>query len=214
VSGLEEAFERMEIEELRDTNRLSLTTHEEESEDLGRILDYMNDYLGLIALVALFLAGVGAAYLFRSFFTSRFKDMAILMCLGGTPRQAYQMTLVQIVLLGLCSALIASAIAWFLMPLLPILFDGFLPRGFVNRMELNSLILALFMGSIGSIICCLPILSKIYDLNPIGLFHETVQPSPVRSHWRRYLASYAPILLVFWLLAAWQAGSFFVVTLF
>lgn len=214
VSGLERAFNIAEREAFRDTRRISMTTHEEESEDLGRILGYMNDYLGLIALVALFLAGVGAAYLFRSFFTSRFKDMAILMCLGGTPRQAYQMTLVQIVLLGLCSALIASAIAWFLMPLLPILFDGFLPRGFVNRMELNSLILALFMGSIGSIICCLPILSKIYDLNPIGLFHETVQPSPVRSHWRRYVASYMPILGVFWLLAIWQSSSVFVGTLF
>jgi putative ABC transport system permease protein len=214
VTGLEQAFERAEIEILRDTNRLSFTTHEEESEDLGRILDYMNDYLGLIALVALFLAGVGAAYLFRSFFTSRFKDMAILMCLGGTPRQAYEMTLVQIVILGLCSALIASIIAWFALPLLPLLFDGFLPRGFENRMEPNSLILALFMGSIGSIICCLPILSKIYDLNPIGLFHETVQPSAVRSHWTRYLASYAPILLVFWALACWQAGSLLIGTLF
>ena len=214
VSGLEEAFERMEIEQLRDTNRLSLTTHEEESEDLGEILDYMNDYLGLIALVALFLAGVGAAYLFRSFFTSRFKDMAILMCLGGTPRQAYEMTLVQIVILGLCSAVIASVIAWFALPALPMLFDGFLPRGFQNRMEINSLVLALFMGSIGSIICCLPILSKIYDLNPIGLFHETVQPSAVRSHWTRYLASYAPILLVFWGLACWQSDSLQIGSLF
>lgn len=214
VSGLEEAFERMEIEELRDTNRLSLTTHEEESEDLGRILDYMNDYLGLIALVALFLAGVGAAYLFRSFFTSRFRDMAILMCLGGTPKQAYQMTLVQIVLLGLTSAVIASIIAWFALPLLPQLFEGFLPRGFENEMETNSLILALLMGSVGSIICCLPILSKIYDLNPIGLFHETVAPSAVRSHWTRYMASYAPILLVFWALACWQAGSLQIGTLF
>ncbi len=33
--------------------------------------------------------------------------MAILMCLGGTPKQAYEMTLVQIVLLGTFSALIA-----------------------------------------------------------------------------------------------------------
>jgi putative ABC transport system permease protein len=214
VSGLEAAFNVAEREAFRDTRRISMTTHEEESEDLGRILDYLNDYLGLIALVALFLAGVGAAYLFRSFFTSRFRDMAILMCLGGTPRQAYVMTLVQIVLLGFCAAVLASLVAWFVLPALPVLFDGFLPRGFQNRMEPNSLILALFMGTVGSIICCLPILSKIDDLNPIGLFHETVQPTPVRSHWRRYLASYAPILLVFWLLAAWQAGSFFVGTLF
>jgi putative ABC transport system permease protein len=214
VSNLEQTFNRAEREMFRDTRRISMTTHEEESEDLARILNYMNDYLGLIALIALFLAGVGAAYLFRSFFTSRFKDMAILMCLGGTPRQAYVMTLVQIVMLGLCSAIIASTVAWFTLPLLPILFENFLPRGFQNSMEMNSLILALFMGSIGSIICCLPILSKINDLNPIGLFHETVQPSPVKSHWQRYLASYAPIIGTFWALAMWQSSSFYIGTLF
>lgn len=70
---LEEQFRDMEQEVYRDTRRLSMTTHQEESEDLGEVLGYMNDYLGLIALIALFLAGVGAAYLFRAFFTSRFK---------------------------------------------------------------------------------------------------------------------------------------------
>jgi putative ABC transport system permease protein len=214
VTGLDETFRERQIQEFRDGRRLSLTTHQEESEDLGRILNYMNDYLGLIALIALFLAGVGAAYLFRSFFTSRFKDMAILMCLGGTPKQAYQMTLVQIVLLGTCSALIASVIAYFALPLLPMLFAEFLPRGFENRMEINSLVLAVLMGSIGSVICCLPILSKIYDLNPIGLFHENVQPSVIHKHWQRHAASYAPILFVFWGLAMWQAHSVFIGTLF
>lgn len=209
VSPLEEVFAAREREVFRDTRRLSMTTHEEESEDLARILGLMNDYLGLVALIALFLAGVGAAYLFRSFFTSRFKDMAILMCLGGTPKQAYQMTLVQIVLLGTLSALIATAIAWFMVPLLPLLFENFLPRGFSNEMDINSLILALFMGTLGSIICCLPILSKIYDLNPIGLFHETVNPTIARKHWGRHVASYAPILLVFWGLAIWQSQSLY-----
>ena len=182
VADLEDIFEEQEQAVFRDTRRITMTTHEEESEDLGRILGYMNDYLGLIALIALFLAGVGAAYLFRTFFTSRFKDMAILMCLGGTPTQAYQMTLVQIVMLGSISAVLASTIAYFSLPLLPLLFEGFLPRGFSNEMEISSLVLALFMGTLGSIICCLPILSKIYDLNPIGLFHEKVQPSVVTAH--------------------------------
>jgi putative ABC transport system permease protein len=211
---LEDLFRDMEREQYRDTRRLSMTTHQEESEDLGEVLGYMNDYLGLIALIALFLAGVGAAYLFRAFFTSRFKDMAILMCLGGTPKEAYKMTLVQIVLLGSISALLASTIAFLALPMLPMLFEGFLPRGFTNSMELNSLVLALFMGTIGSIICCLPILSKIYDLNPIGLFHENVQPASSAPHWKRQVASYAPILLTFWGLAIWQAHDLFVGSIF
>lgn len=215
TTGLEEQFEQQEREVFRDTRRISMTTHEEQSEDLGRILGYMNDYLGLIALIALFLAGVGAAYLFRSFFTSRFKDMAILMCLGGTPKEAYIMTLVQIVVLGSMSAILASCVAFLAMPLLPILFEGFLPTGFNNEMDISSLLLALFMGTIGSVICCLPILSKIYDLNPIALFHENVQPSASTSSRRRRDAlSYLPILSVFWGLAIWQAHSFIIGSLF
>ncbi len=210
----EDEFRQAELEILGDTRRISMTTHQERSEDLGRILSYMNDYLGLIALIALFLAGVGAAYLFRSFFTSRFKDMAILMCLGGTPKQAYLMTLMQIVLLGSISAVIASCISFITMPVLPRLFENFLPRGFVNEMELSSFILALFLGTIGSVICCLPILSKIYDLHPIALFHEKVQPSKSLPHWKRHTMSYAPILIVFWFLAVWQSSSFLIGSLF
>src|SRR5690606_26213894 len=55
LTGLEETFAGREREVFRDQRRLALTTHEEASEDLGRILGYMNDYLGLIALIALFL---------------------------------------------------------------------------------------------------------------------------------------------------------------
>lgn len=214
MDSWENEFRQAELDILGDTRRLSMTTHQERSEDLGRILGYMNDYLGLIALIALFLAGVGAAYLFRSFFTSRFKDMAILMCLGGTPKQAYLMTLIQIVLLGAISAVIASLISFISMPVLPQLFESFLPRGFENRMELSSFALALFLGTIGSVICCLPILSKIYDLHPIALFHEKVQPSKSLPHWQRHAISYAPILLVFWTLAIWQSSSLLIGSLF
>ncbi len=214
MSTWEEEFNDAEMELFGDTRRMSMTTHQEQSEDLGRILGYMNDYLGLIALIALFLAGVGAAYLFRSFFTSRFKDMAILMSLGGTPKQAYLMTLIQIVALGAFSAIIASIIGYIALPVLPQLFESFLPRGFQNEMEISSVILALFLGTLGSVICCLPILSKIYDLHPIALFHEKVQPNKTISHWQRHIMSYAPILIVFWFLAIWQSSSLMIGSIF
>jgi putative ABC transport system permease protein len=210
----EDEFRDAELEVLGDMRRIRMTTHEEQSEDLGRILGYMNDYLGLIALIALFLAGVGAAYLFRTFFTSRFKDMAILMCLGGTPKQAYIMTLLQITLLGTISALIATLISYLALPVLPQLFTNFLPRGFVNEMEISSVALALFLGTLGSVICCLPILSKIYDLHPIALFHEKVQPSKTLPHWQRHALSYAPIMIVFWALGVWQSRSLLIGSIF
>lgn len=215
VETLKPEFQRLQRDSSRDdAQRINIETHGEESADLARILQYMNDYLGLIALIALFLAGVGAAYLFRAFFTTRFKDMAILMCLGGTPQQAYIITLLQIILLGSISALLACMMAWILMPLLPSLFADFLPRGFTNTLPPSSLLLAFVMGTIGSIACCLPILAKISELNTIALFHENIQQTTVKKFWQRQFPAYFPVILVFWSLALWQANSFLIATLF
>jgi predicted lysophospholipase L1 biosynthesis ABC-type transport system permease subunit len=63
-------------------------------------LGYLNDYLGMVSLVALFLAGLGAAYLFRDYLHSRFQEIAILMSLGAARRSTYLLLLSQILILG------------------------------------------------------------------------------------------------------------------
>lgn len=195
--------------------KIRVRTHQDASEQLGRVLGYLNDYLGLVALIALFLAGVGAAYLFRSFLTSRFREMAILISLGATRKNAYLMSLVQITILGLISAAFASLFAFLMLPLLPMLLQAFLPKGFVSSMGWSSLLLAFFMGTLGSVICCLPILIRIYSLNPIALFHENVMPAREdRSTLLRNVLSYLPALVTYWALAVWQAHSWIIGSLF
>ena len=197
------------------SRRIRIETHKDASEQLGRVLGYLNDYLGLVALIALFLAGVGAAYLFRSFLTSRFREMAILISLGATRKNAYLMSLMQITILGLISAAASSFIAFLLLPLLPSLLQNFLPKGFVSSMGWSTLVLAFFMGTLGSVICCLPILVRIYNLNPVALFHENVLPAREdRRTLLRKILSYSPALLVYWALAVWQAHSWIIGSLF
>ncbi len=195
--------------------KIRVQTHREASDQLGRVLNYLNDYLGLVALIALFLAGVGGAYLFRSYLESRFKEMAILMSLGTTRKQAYVMALAQIAILGLVSAIMASVLAFVMLPLLPLLLENFLPKGMVTEMSSSSLLLALFMGGIGSILFCLPILTRIQSLNPISLFHEHVRPtqdSALPVPW--VLLSYVPGIIAYWLLSIWQAHSIKIGSLF
>ncbi|MBF0276560.1 MAG: FtsX-like permease family protein [SAR324 cluster bacterium] len=195
--------------------KIRVESHKDASQQLGRTLGYLNDYLGLVALIALFLAGVGAAYLFRSFLTDRFKEMAILISLGATRRDAYLMTLVQITILGFVSAVLASLLAYLFLPLLPTMLVNFLPKGFVSSMGWSSLVLAFFMGTLGSVICCLPILARIYSLNPIALFHENVIPTRVdHLPWLKTILSYLPILVIYWILAVWQAHSWIIGSLF
>lgn len=188
--------------------KIRIETHVEEGEDLGRILGYLNDYLGLVALIALFLAGVGGAYLFHNFLVNRFREIAILMSLGAPRKKAYLIVLTQIMILGFFSVVIASLLAFPLLPLFSEILQNFLPKGFVSSMKWSSFFLVFFIGTLGSVICCLPVLTRIYHLHPLALFHEgAVSHQPQAQSKIKQLWSYLPALLMGWALAIWQTRS-------
>jgi putative ABC transport system permease protein len=174
---------------------IQVITPQDASERVSRALVHIGDYLGLTALVALFLAGIGTAYLFRSYFNSRLKEVAILMSLGA--------------------AVIANTLAFVLMPLLPALLQDFLPKGFETLLRPGSFVLAGFMGSVGSVLFCVPILINLRDVEPAWLFHETGTMIWTTGRWTlRNWVSYQPGLAAFWGLAIWQAKSFLVGSIF
>ena len=63
---------------------LRVQTPTSASQQVGRALGYLNDYLGIVSLVALFLAGLGAAYLFREYLHRHLHEIAILMSIVAT----------------------------------------------------------------------------------------------------------------------------------
>ena len=195
--------------------RIRVRTHEDASENLGRVLGYLNDYLGLIALIALFLASIGAAYLFRSFLQTRFREMAVLMSLGAHRRETFQVVIWQLVLMGTLASVLAMIFSVLLLPALPMLLEEFLPRGFETMVRVRSLLLALMIGSIGSIVFCLPVLHGIRKVQPLSLFSAHVEAGKSPGSWNvMNLLSYLPLVITYWLLAVWQSQSLLVGSLF
>jgi putative ABC transport system permease protein len=185
-------------------------THKRAGNNLGRLLGYLNDYLGLVAMIAIFLAGIGAAYLFRNYLVHRFREISILMSLGATRQQTYRMVLWQLGLLGTGAALIAIFISLAILPLLPLLLKQFLPNGFETQLSLGSLVFALVLGGVGSLVFCLPVLSRIRTVQPLQLFHKNVgQQDGTVTLWRQAL-SYLPLLILSWSLSVWQSHSLIV----
>ncbi|MCP4753413.1 MAG: FtsX-like permease family protein [Proteobacteria bacterium] len=172
-------------------------THRDASRQMKRTLGYLNDYLGLVSLVALFLAGVGTAYLFRSYLAGRMKEIAILMSLGATREETYLIQFLQIILLGTVSAALASFLAIFFLPLLTGLLQTFLPEGFKSYLSWRSIILAMAMGMLGSILFCLPVLVRIRHLKPGILFRENQLPGTLSGgfSWTASF-SYLPVVSV------------------
>lgn len=194
-----------------------IITPQDAGRRVGRSLVYINDYLGLTALVALFLAAIGTAYLFRSYFTGRLKEVAILMALGARRKDALKVLVLQVVILGLLAAVIANTLAVVMVPLLPALLKEFLPKGFEILLRPGSFFLATFMGTLGSLLFCLPVLVNIREVEPLSLFHQTGTMTRLGANSTRPIRNmliYAPGLSAYWGLALWQARSFVVGSMF
>ena len=199
-----DAFALVLAKELSATD-IRITPHDKASEQLGRILLYLNDYLGLVALVALFLAGVGAAYLFRSFLTQRCKDIAILGSLGLAQKTTFRLYLSLLVFLGLVSTLITLALGYFVLPVLVGVFGDLMVSGMKVTIPIESVILAFFIGTLGCLLFCLPILLRLRSLNPSILFREDAQPNIEFT--KKSAIGWFPVVAVYWLLAIWQSNS-------
>jgi putative ABC transport system permease protein len=210
LSGLVDKLQK-QINKLDGSDsKIRILTHKRAGDNLGRLMGYLNDYMGLVAMIAVFLAGIGAAYLFRNYLVNRFREMSIMMSLGATRQQTYRMVLWQLGLLGTGAALLAIIFSLGILPLLPVLLKQFLPSGFETQVNLSSMLFALVLGGVGSLVFCLPVLSRIRLVQPLQLFHGKIGSHEVKDKiWRQGL-SYLPLLVLSWGLSVWQSHSWVV----
>ncbi len=195
-----------------DDPQLQVYTHENVSETLGRMLSYLNDFLGLTALAALFLAGVGTGFLFRSYLRSKIYEIAILLSLGLSKTKALGLYLFQLVSLGLLSSLLAIAFGLILIPVLQALTKNFLPFPVEFSLHIQTLGLAVLLGTLGSAFICLPLLSQIQSVRPSILLNEGERS---KASWSLVTSlALIPGMLGFWGLAVWQAHSLRIGSLF
>jgi len=210
LSGLVDKLQK-QINKLDGSDsKIRIRTHKRAGNNLGRLMGYLNDYMGLVAMIAVFLAGIGAAYLFRNYIVNRFREMSIMMSLGATRQQTYRMVLWQLGLLGTGAALLAIIFSLGILPVLPVLLKQFLPSGFETHVNLSSMLFALVLGGVGSLVFCLPVLSRIRLVQPLQLFHGKIGSHEVKDKiWRQGL-SYLPLLVLSWGLSVWQSHSWVV----
>jgi putative ABC transport system permease protein len=195
--------------------QISIDTPETAGEDSGRQLSYLSDYLGLVAIVALFMSALGAAYLYRLFIFSRLKEVAILRTLGLHSGEALSVYIIQAGLLGIISTLPTVLMSSGLLPILSTVLASFTPFDLVPHVSLTSIGMTLFMAVAGSFVVSLPFLVKIYDLKASKLFSEE-KFSTERGKFRIW--PYLPGLGIFYFLSvyqskSWKTGSLFAGTM-
>jgi putative ABC transport system permease protein len=185
--------------------RITARSHDEATRDLARSYGAVTRYLGLVALVAVFLAGLGAAHLFRAHLVRRVSDLAILVSVGATRARAQSIFVVQLALLSLAAALGAAGIGALLLPLLTAIAGDATPPGFAPRVGLRSAATVAALATLGSSAACLPLIARLRRLRPAQLFAEQAQPAlasePRDAAWWLLAAA------GFWAVACWRANS-------
>jgi len=186
-------------------------SHENVSQGMSRMLNYLSDYLGLVSVAAIFLASIGATFLFRSHMSTKIKDIAILRSLGMGEDKIFLLYGGQILFLGVGASLISFLLSLGLAPLLSSLLSDLtsIPVLFESRWQ--GMGAAYLLGTLGSLLICLPILIQIKGIKPTLLF-ESVQGKLKES--AMSLALHFLGVIVLWVLAVWQSKSWFVGSLF
>ncbi len=207
-----EAAVKLVKDALGKENDASVRSHRQASEEIHRALTHFSSYLGLVALVALFLGAIGAVYLFRSLLEARRRDIAILLSLGLSLKRTRLVYIWQLVLLGAAATVVATVLALLALPLLGWALGSLMPAGVSLALNVTSVALALGIGVGGSLLACWPFLARLGALTPASLFREAAVPALGFS--ARYGVFWLPAIAAFTGLAALTARSWFIGGLF
>jgi putative ABC transport system permease protein len=170
-------------------------------ENLSRI----ERFLGLVALLSLFVGGIGVAQSVRAWLTGRLDSIAILKCLGMRPREIFPLYLGQTVLLGLAGSLVGIVAGGLVQLLLPRLFPDLIPAELINPWQPVALLRGLGLGVGVALLFSLPPLSAVLRVPPARVLRRDAEPLP-RHRWVA-AATMLVLGIGIWGMAALQSHS-------
>lgn len=161
--------DRLEALELR------ADTVEERKEDFRRELGNMNRFLSLVGFIALVLGGVGVASSIHLYVRQRIGTVAILRCVGATPRQSLAIYVVQATSMGFLGAAIGGAVGLAIQRLIPILFSELIPVEFQQHVSWGAVAEGLAVGLGTALLFALIPLVAIRRVSPLLAIRAEVE---------------------------------------
>lgn len=190
---------------------VTIETADQAGGNSAKQMGYLSDFLGLVALVGLFLASIGGAYLWRLFLQRKTKDVAVLRALGVSGNSAVFLFVIEASLLGVAAVLPAALAAQVVFPFLNRLLSTLTPFDLQPVIGGRALLLGLALSLGTSLLVTMPFLLKLRALKPSRLFsEEKFNPDlQLNRPW-----ALIPAAVMLWALAIVQANSIKVGSLF
>ncbi|MES3036568.1 MAG: FtsX-like permease family protein [Bdellovibrionota bacterium] len=180
-------------------------------EDSARQLNYLSDFLGLVAVVALLLSALGASYLFRLFFSQQLKDISIYRILGFGSLQIHILLAWQALMLSFCSLVLGTAAAFAFTPILNKVLSQISTVDLTPEIQAKSLVVGFLVSFFSSYFLILPHLTAILKTPLQRIFSGQLEE--LDYSWKS-LSGLGLFLAFIYLLSVTQAQSFVVGNIF
>jgi putative ABC transport system permease protein len=152
--------------------RVGLRTVAEDRESMGDSLGRLSRYLGLLALVALLLGGLGVASAVHVLIKRKLDTVAVLRCLGASSSRLLAVYLVQAMAMGLGGSVLGVLAGVSLQVLLPQLLADFLPVDVRFSVSWPAVAAGLGMGLwVAALFALLPLLA-VRRVSPLVLLRR------------------------------------------
>ncbi len=165
--------------------RLAVRTVSEDQRRLSETLSRFGNFLGLVALVALLLGGLGVASAVHVFIKRRMTTVAVLRCLGATGGTVLAAYLVQAALVGLAGSLVGAALGAAAQLALPRLLRGVLPVDVAWSLSWPAVLAGIGVGVWVAVVFSLLPLVAVRRVSPLAVLrrdyeHERKHRDPAR----------------------------------
>jgi putative ABC transport system permease protein len=175
-----------------------LQTAAESDANLSRSVERLDNFLGLVGLVALLLGGIGVASGINAFVARKIDTVAILRCLGATGPQVLALYLIQAAAMGLAGAALGAALGVALQFGLPSLVHDFLPVDVEPRIVPRAVLVGLATGLWVAVLFALRPLLGVRAISPLQALRRTtteLRPPTSRATWWVDLAAILGVLV-------------------
>ena len=186
--------------------RVRLRTVAEDQRNLNDALGRLTGYLGLVALIALLLGGIGVASGVVVFIRQRLDTIAVLRCLGASAGLVLTIYALEAAAMGLAGSAVGAALGVLAQRILPGLLAGLLPVAVQPAVSPRAVALGLGMGLWVALVFALLPLLAVRRVPPLAALRRDVEPERRRlDPWR--IAAAAALVASTVALAALQVGS-------
>ncbi|HQR17644.1 MAG TPA: FtsX-like permease family protein [Gemmatimonadales bacterium] len=187
--------------------RIRVRTVEDEQRNLGNALERLGRFLGLVALVALLLGGIGVGSAVHVLIRQKMDTVAVLRCLGGSTRQVFALFLVQAAGIGLLGSTVGAALGLAVAQVLPRVLGEFLPVAVAPSVSWPALAIGIGLGLWTAVVFALIPLLGVRRISPLATLRRPYEAATrvPRDRWS-VLAAFALGASVV-LMAVIQAGS-------